>query len=383
MSLKETLQTHYPTVARLVGALAKRIKAKPVCVCCGGNPEQGVVCRSCRFGTEGFAAMASILALVLMTVIAVSMMNLSLDERWASSAVLHGSQAFYAADAGLNMAQATFVDPKLEPGDSIVGPWVSLGNQTSYRIRTMRVDGGPLWTDGFYMLRADGRVRGNFASTRLALFIQVGRESAGIPVPAALSAPAGLVKHGNSGTLSGYDDGTCGSDSLPGIYTSGEVETSGPDTLLIEGNPPILVSTDPVMSWDDVLAIEPTHVIDPDLWDWDPVMFDAEQAPVVFVDGSADLNSGESGRGVLIVNGSLTTNGSWTWEGLILVGDGWTSNGNNTLEGAALVGLRDPSSGIDLGNGTKTFQYNSCNVMLAQRAAGPQTTHVVKWIPLF
>jgi hypothetical protein len=77
----------------------------------------------------------------------------------------------------------------------------------------------------------------------------------------------------------------------------------------------------------------------------------------------------------LIVTGSLTMSGAFAWDGIILVGKRMKSNGNNNVYGAVATGLNvllgqtvagvDSVYPTDLGNGTKVFQYNSCNVLKA------------------
>lgn len=86
--------------------------------------------------------------------------------------------------------------------------------------------------------------------------------------------------------------------------------------------------------------------------------------PVTRVEG--DLIMPGSGKGILVVTGNLTWNGTplKTWEGLILVGGTITANGNGNIFGALVTGL-DVKTGAtvglsDVGNGTKTYQYDSC-----------------------
>jgi hypothetical protein len=69
---------------------------------------------------------------------------------------------------------------------------------------------------------------------------------------------------------------------------------------------------------------------------------------------------------MLIVEGNVTISGSTQWKGIILVGGTLTSNGNNTVLGAVVTGLNvklGKTVGVsDVGNGTKTYRYDSCNV---------------------
>ena len=68
----------------------------------------------------------------------------------------------------------------------------------------------------------------------------------------------------------------------------------------------------------------------------------------------------------LIVTGGISTTGNnFTWRGVVMVGNDITGNGNNDIQGAVLSALNaklGQSVPIDTVNGTKTYQYNSCNV---------------------
>jgi hypothetical protein len=86
--------------------------------------------------------------------------------------------------------------------------------------------------------------------------------------------------------------------------------------------------------------------------------------PVVKIDG--DFSIPNSGKGILIVTGNLTWLGTplRTWEGLILVGGTLISNGQASLYGAIVTALNVKTGATiavqNIGNGTKTFQYDSC-----------------------
>ncbi len=89
---------------------------------------------------------------------------------------------------------------------------------------------------------------------------------------------------------------------------------------------------------------------------------------------TGDYTLPSSGQGTLIVTGSLTISGASTWHGVILTGNTLTSNGNSTVNGAVVTGLnvllgQSPSTS-SVGNGTKTFQYNSCDIASAMAAYG-------------
>ncbi len=86
--------------------------------------------------------------------------------------------------------------------------------------------------------------------------------------------------------------------------------------------------------------------------------------PVIRVNGNLSLPG--DGQGTLIVTGDFTISGSQKWKGIILVGGTIAANGNNNVQGAVVSGLNEklgiavPQS--DVGNGTKTYLYNSCYI---------------------
>ncbi|MFL5477066.1 MAG: hypothetical protein ACJ8A6_15385 [Gemmatimonadales bacterium] len=96
--------------------------------------------------------------------------------------------------------------------------------------------------------------------------------------------------------------------------------------------------------------------------------------PVTRVNG--DLTLPGSGNGILIVTGNLTWNGTplKTWQGVILVGGSITMNGNGNIYGALITNLNVKTGNValtsDLGNGTKTLQYDSCAINRATSHIG-------------
>jgi hypothetical protein len=84
---------------------------------------------------------------------------------------------------------------------------------------------------------------------------------------------------------------------------------------------------------------------------------------------TGDLNPmPSSGNGILIVTGNLTVPGTplRTWNGVILVGGNLISNGQFNVFGAVITGLNVKVGGAvgvqSVGNGTKTYQYDSCSI---------------------
>lgn len=76
-----------------------------------------------------------------------------------------------------------------------------------------------------------------------------------------------------------------------------------------------------------------------------------------------------SGHGLLIVYGNIIISGSIQWDGVIFVGGTLTSNGNNTVNGAVVTGLNVKLgwtvASTSVGNGTKNYNFNSCQITSA------------------
>lgn len=228
-----------------------------------------------------------------------------------------------------------------------------------------------------YMVRSRGIKRtGNMAwmpqaehtVTQFAFF----REGS-IQVLSAWTSLSGLLKNGTSGTITGNDG--CGvSPSVGGVAVpdSNYVQSGGGKAIVPTGNPPLLDLGSPPgaydavkIDWDGIVnhnAIWPDLVYPTNPW---PASFPSNYWPVIRVDG--DLNLPADGQGTLIVTGNMVISGSLKWDGILLVGGTLYANGNNNVQGAVISGLNLKLPGYtvgmsDVGNGTKTYQYNSCNV---------------------
>lgn len=205
-------------------------------------------------------------------------------------------------------------------------------------------------------------------------------QNATLDAKAAWTSITGLSKNGGSGTISGTD--ACGVNATvagvavpanPGYSQNGgsSVPTGNPPILNIGANPEEAEDSVAV-DWNAIVnggAIPFDVVIPPNAW---PSFADPNYWPVIYINnpgGSFSLPG--NGRGTLIVRGSLAISGSRTWDGIIMVGQVLTSNGNNTVEGAVITGLNrqfglavgESEIGVsDVGNGTKTYRYNSCKI---------------------
>jgi hypothetical protein len=198
-------------------------------------------------------------------------------------------------------------------------------------------------------------------------------------VLSAWTVLTGLTKNGGAGTISGED--ACGAmPPVAGValptepFPAGTYVQNG-GAPVPDGSPPILglgtqaqASNAITIDWNAIVnhgAIQPDIKIPGQPW---PSFADPNFWPVVFVN-SANFSLPSNGRGTLIVTGDLTISGSLQWRGIILVGGSLTANGNNNIRGAVVSGLNVKLgqwvAASDVGNGTKTYQYDSCAVAAA------------------
>jgi hypothetical protein len=217
-------------------------------------------------------------------------------------------------------------------------------------------------------------------------------KSATLGTAAAWTSLSGLHKNGASGTLSGTD--ACGGPTVAGVavptnpgYTQngGASVPSGSPAIQDLGTLPQAEAATAV-DWNTIVsnAFTPDVAMPGGSW---PTFSDPNAFPVIKVTG--DLSLPGSGHGLLIVTGRLTISGNATWDGIILVGSNLVSNGNNSVTGAVVTGLNDKlGAGVaidtigvgSVGNGNKTFQYNSCSVSKALAAFGRLVPYSNAWV---
>jgi hypothetical protein len=138
------------------------------------------------------------------------------------------------------------------------------------------------------------------------------------------------------------------------------------------GTPPISYLGTPSQTADSVNidwdAIVNQNLIWPDVVyptdPWPNFAANPSYYPVIRVNGNLDLPA--DGQGLLIVTGNVTINGSLRFKGIILVGGTIYADGNNNVLGAVVSGL-NVKLGMtvgqsDIGNGTKTYKYDSCEI---------------------
>jgi len=245
---------------------------------------------------------------------------------------------------------------------------------------------------GLYVARSKGtETAGAFAGTpqgvrTVAQYVLW--EPAPMQVLAGWTALSGLQKNGAAGTIGGID--VCkDSAAVAGVVVPFNPGYTGKTVAV--GNPPIdSVAPDSVeIDWNAIVnlgAIQPTITIPGGSWPtaaMTAAFADSTSTyyPIIRVNGDFTLPS--DGKGMLIVTGHLTISGSTGWKGVLLVGGDLTSNGNNGVQGATVSGLNVklgtyvPSS---TANGTKEYNYNSCEVAKANTTMGALVTLRNTWV---
>ena len=210
-------------------------------------------------------------------------------------------------------------------------------------------------------------------------------EPAPMQVLAGWTALSGLQKNGNAGTIGGID--ICGAaDTVAGVVVPINPGYTGKTNAAI-GDPPIdSVTPDSVhIDWATIVAggeLTPTVIIPGGSWPTAAQFADTTFYPIIRVN-QPDFTLPTSGQGMIIATGNITISGSTAWKGVLLVGGDITSNGNNGIEGATVSGLNVklgtcvPSS---TANGTKSYNFNSCEVAKATRTAGALVTLRNTWV---
>lgn len=325
---------------------------------------------------RGAALMIVLVVLVGLTVLGAAGLAVTTDDVRQSENVQASTEAFYAADAGLQRYLG-----ESNNGSSAVAYTIGNSSVTVTPTPLTTLAGG----EGMFRIRSVATHTDPSGATtdRAVNALSVYRAGTGFTTTAAFASGTGLLKNGGSGQISGADqaspsDPLCpappGADVAGVTVPPGGYSQSGGQPVP-EGQPDIndsqtaeelLEATN--IDWEDLhdnggdIA---DYTVPPDDWpDFDAL--DSDEWPVIYVDGDAALVPEDSGRGTIIVTGNVAMSGSFQWDGILLAGGYLTSNGYQTITGATVTGLNMllgesvPTS--DIGNGNKKFLYNSCYV---------------------
>jgi hypothetical protein len=216
---------------------------------------------------------------------------------------------------------------------------------------------------------------------------------ADINVEAGWTAITGVRANGNSANFLGvdacHDSAAVAGVAVPVVPGFNRPTTA--DSVEYLGQTVNAAAAAVEVDWAGIVgggALTPTYHVPPDVV---PSFADTTFYPTIFLDspGATSAQSLNNGRGLLIVRGDLDTgNGSnFNWKGIVLVGGDLTGNGNNNIQGAIISALNaklGQTVPINTVNGTKTYQYNSCEVAKALMAIGTlvplNNTWVDNWV---
>ena len=372
-------------------------------------------------GRDGFAMPVVLLALAVMTTIAVAALTTATDEQKSARAVREGGRAFYVAEAGLWESWANWpadsIVSGIAQGDSLDLGWKSLDNGGEYRGEISR------WGPTTFGLIVESRGAGPLGGQQwLSLLVNY---EPSLKIGRCCDAAAlvdGVVEfddtvdeiHGQDAHPPGWESaGVCqnGLEDKPGLImkdTTQVVHDNG--TGEITGVPSMVEDTtinDATFdsfgdkTWADLKALanhtvgsslspEPSYsggdcdTSDPENWgsnDPNDPCFD--YFPIILIQGDVDAED-NYGQGILILDWDPVTlqgseidledgmvyNGIILGKGCIEVQRGAVLNGAAFVDGKfGATDLCDPDMPLDI-NSNGEVQYSSCAIERAIKGAG-------------
>jgi hypothetical protein len=219
-----------------------------------------------------------------------------------------------------------------------------------------------------------------------------------IHVLAGWTSLSGIQKNGSAGVISGIDQ--CGADTSVAGASVPEGGWSSNGHFTPTGNPPLdttktqnQLASALHIDWAGIMNGDmPADVeIPPGSFPSSTQFADTSYWPTIRIHTNG-YSLPRAGRGIIIADSNFVISGSNMWDGIILVGGGLTSNGNNTTSGATISGLNVllggyADSGVVNGladtstaNGTKSYVYNSCNVLRAGKGLQGYVAYPNTWL---
>jgi hypothetical protein len=347
---------------------------------------------------RGFAIPTALLIIAALTIMVAGGFSLVSAERRSVADQKSQINAFRIAEQGLELFLVKRDSlmaghpgyshvPGLTPDTAVIAMTGGVATVTLTRLRPVRGS-----QSGLYVARSRGvETVGAYAGTpqgvrTVAQYVLW--EPAPMQILAGWTALSGFQQNGGAGTLGGID--VCGdSAAVAGVVVP--VNPGYQGKTIAVGDPPIdSVAPDSVaIDWNGIVnggAIAPTITMPPGSWPTAAMVASFADTlstyyPIIRVNGDFSLPS--SGTGMLIVTGNLTLNGSVGWRGVLLVGGDITSNGNNGILGATVSGLNVKLGTyvpVSTGNGTKSYNYDSCEVAKATTSIGALVTLRNTWV---
>jgi len=342
---------------------------------------------------RGFAIPVALLIIAALTIMVAGGFSLVSAERRSVADQKSQVTAFRIAEQGLELflvrrdsLMAGHPGFSHMPGstpDTAVIPMTG-GTATVTLTRLRPVNGSQ---SGLFVVRSKGvETQGAYAGTpqgvrTVAQYVLW--QPASMQVLAGWTALSGLQKNGAAGTIGGID--LCAdSNAIAGVVVPMNPGYSG--KVVEVGNPPIdSVAPDSVaIDWNAIVnqnAIAATITIPGQSFPSAAQFADTTFYPIIRVNG--DFTIPTSGQGMIIVTGNLTISGNTSWKGVLLVGGDITSNGNNGVQGATVSGLNVKLGTyvpVSTANGTKQYNYNSCEVAKSTMSSGALVTMRNTWV---
>jgi hypothetical protein len=350
-------------------------------------------------GRKGFALPTAILVIGILSISIAAGFTLINSERRGVDDQKAQVNAFVLAEQGLEtfFVKRDSLGFVSTPPAAVEGP-VRIylkGGYADVQLNLVRPPVGSL--AGLYVVRSrgtqtKGAINGIPAGVR-TVAQYAAWEPASMEVLAGWTAITGIRKNGASGSFLGLD--ACGdSASIAGVAVPvipGFNRPATADSTEYLGQTVNDAAREVEIDWAGILAgtaMTPTYIVPPDAI---PSFADTTFYPSILMTSTGTVGSSQlnGGRGMLIVRGDLDTGSGATfnWKGIVLVGGDLTGNGNNNIQGAIVSALNaklGQTVPINVVNGTKTYQYNSCEVAKALRGLGAlvplNNTWVDNWV---
>lgn len=351
----------------------------------------------------GFALPAAILAMVALGILVTGGIQIATQESRIGQATVRTVEAFYVAESGMNEVLNTWRpadsdleiwgDPETRSGSSDAGDWSAEIRQVDDRLFYIRSTG---------TVDAGGGATASRSMGVLARVIMVDLEP-----PAALLT-MGTVRvqgsaqiRGNDQIPPGWDTSLCPDplENLPAVVTNsaGTVQTSGGGSII--GTPSGHVRDPTVadstftnfggMSWADLTSLATITLNGGSITGTGPTLTasgacntanplnwgDPNNAfgpcgnyfPIIHIQGSANIQSGGLGQGILLVDGDLDLRGGFYFVGVIIVqGSIGVQGGGSSgprIQGAAIA--RNAELDLETFTGSSVVRNSRCGIRRA------------------
>ncbi|MFQ5689513.1 MAG: PilX N-terminal domain-containing pilus assembly protein [Gemmatimonadota bacterium] len=369
-------------------------------------------------GEAGFALVSALFVMLILSILAVASLQTTSDERMAARSVRNSTEAFYAADAGLNAVQAAWATTRYDTllagsGDSLILGWQTLEDGGSYRAVLRRVDGGSSATQ-LFSITTTGRGPGvNRGEQALTLFLTKS-VSVGDFARAALQTTVEIEVEDPETILNGTDANppgwTCDAPGpgKPGLLMQ-DTTTLELESGTILGNPPLaedatISSTHFTqfgnVSYAELVAMaDKTYSGNGHLGTISPAVAGGQCStgvqsnwgdplnpggpcggyfPIIHVAGDAEFEDGSvAGQGILLIDGDLEAEAehgaTFNFYGLVVVQGSCEFEHEVTFYGAVLC-ANSSTDEQELEEGA-VINYSQCVLKKALGSAGLGNTH--------